>query len=159
MDRLSVDDGPATETEGGARRRSLSDALGTDRLSLNRYRARPGERLSLSRHAHTAQEEVFVVLTGEATFETRDGEVSVGEREAIRFGPGEFQRGRNDAATDLVVLALGAPREAGETLISWTPDLGDVACPECDHDVMRVETRDDGAVLVCPDCGAVWDPD
>ncbi|WP_440990176.1 cupin domain-containing protein [Haloarchaeobius baliensis] len=159
MERLSVDDRPAKATEGGAVRRSLSDPLGTEGLSLNRYRVPAGERLSLSRHAHTDQEEVFVVLSGEATFETRDGEVSVGEREAVRFGPGEFQCGRNDAAADLLVLALGAPRDAGETRISWTPDLGDVACPDCGHDAMRVEATDDGAVLVCPECDAEWDPD
>jgi len=159
MERCSVDERPATETEGGALRRPLSDALGTDHLSLNRYRVPTGDHLSLSRHAHTDQEEVFVVLAGEATFETRDGEVTVGEREAIRFAPGEFQRGRNDAEGDLVVLALGAPRDAGETLISWTPGLGDVSCPDCGYDAMRIEARDDGAVLVCPECGADWDPD
>jgi len=158
MERLSVDGQAAMETEGGAFRRSLSDRLGTEGLSLNRYRVPTGERLSLSRHTHTAQEEVFVVLSGEATFETRDGEVSVGEREAVRFGPGEFQCGRNDAAVDLVVLAVGAPRDAGATLISWTPALGDVSCPECGHDAMRVEATDDGAVLVCPDCGVEWEP-
>jgi uncharacterized cupin superfamily protein len=159
MERLSVDERPATETEGGALRRPLSDVLGTDHLSLNRYRVPTGGRLSLSRHAHTTQEEVFVVLAGEATFETPDGEVTVEEREAIRFGPGEFQRGRNDAAEDLVVLAVGAPSDAGETLISWTPDLGDVSCPDCGRDAMRVEATDDGAALVCPDCDTEWDPD
>ncbi|MFD1645265.1 cupin domain-containing protein [Haloarchaeobius litoreus] len=159
MERCSVDDRPATVTEGGALRRSLSDALGIDGLSLNRYRVPGGERLSLSRHAHTAQEEVFVVLAGEATFETRAGEVTVGEREAIRFGPGEFQCGRNDADEDLAVLAVGAPRDAGETLISWTPELGDVACPDCGYDAMRVEATDGGAVLVCPECDTGWDPD
>ncbi|MFC4405837.1 cupin domain-containing protein [Haloarchaeobius iranensis] len=158
MERLSVDTSPTTETEGGASRRSLSDALGTANLSLNRYRVSTGERMSLSRHAHTRQEEVFVVLAGEATFETRDSEVAVGEREAIRFGPGEFQRGRNDADEDLLVLALGAPREAGATLVSWTPELGEVGCPSCGRDAMRVDATEDGPVLVCPDCGTEWDP-
>jgi uncharacterized cupin superfamily protein len=159
MDRLSVDDRPATETEGGAVRRSLSDALGTENVSLNRYRVPTGQRLSLSRHAHTRQEEVFVVLAGEATFETRDGEVTVGGREAIRFAPGEFQCGRNDADEDLAVLAVGAPRDPGETLISWTPDIGDVSCPDCAQDAMRVEATDDGAVLVCPECDTEWAAD
>lgn len=159
MDRCAVDDRPATETEGGASRRSLSGLLGTEHLSLNRYRVPSGATLSLSRHAHTRQEEVFVVLAGVATFESRDGEVTVADGEAIRFAPGEFQRGRNDGEADLVVLAVGAPSDAGETLISWTPDLGDVACPDCGYDAMRVEGRDDGAVLVCPECDAEWDPD
>lgn len=159
MERCSVDGSPATETEGGALRRSLSDALDTENASLNRYRVPTGERLSRSRHAHTDQEEVFLVLSGEATFETRDGEVTVEEHEAVRFGPGEFQCGRNDADGDLVVLAVGAPREAGETRISWTPDLGDVSCPGCGRDAMRVEAADDGAVLVCPDCDTEWKPE
>lgn len=159
MERLAVADRPARETEGGALRRSLAEPLGTEYCSPNRYRVPPGERLSLSRHAHTAQEEVFVVLRGTATFETRDGEVTVGERAAVRFAPGEFQCGRNDGDADLVVLAVGAPRDAGETLVSWTPALGDVSCPDCDHDAMRVETTDGVAVLVCPACGTEWDPD
>jgi len=159
MERCSVDGSPATETEGGALRRSLSDALDTENASLNRYRVPTGERLSRSRHAHTDQEEVFLVLSGEATFETRDGDVTVEEHEAVRFAPGEFQCGRNDADGDLVVLAVGAPREAGETRISWTPDLGDVSGPGCGRDAMRVEAADGGAVLVCPDCDTEWNPE
>jgi len=43
--------------------------------------------------------------------------VTVSPGETVRFEPGEHQSGKNDADTDAVVLALGAPRDTNELLI------------------------------------------
>ncbi|WP_255167723.1 cupin domain-containing protein [Natrononativus amylolyticus] len=147
-----------------ADRRVLTDRLNTNHLAIAYYRLAPGERFSGSVHAHMDQEEVFVVLEGEATFTVRqrstDGEppatretVAVGPNEAVRFEPGEFQSGANESAREVVALALGAPRDSEEVRISSIPVLDrDVECPDCGHDNMRVSSDPDSE-LVCPECG------
>ena len=157
MERVSIDDLEPDPTEEAYQsdRRVLSDALDTAHLAIAYYALEPGERFSGSVHAHADQEEVFVVLEGEATFETRTGEHTVGKDEAIRFGPGEFQSGWNDADERLVALALGAPRDSEDIRIDRIPVLDDrdVSCPECERDSMRIPT-DERSGLVCPACDA-----
>ena len=101
-------------------------------------------------HAHMDQEEVFVILEGEATFETMDGEVTVGEAEVIRFAPGEFQSGKNDSDEEVVAFAMGAPRDSEDVRLPQD-------CPECGHDNVRAIPGDDGFDFQCPECGAELD--
>lgn len=132
-------------------RRNLTDPLNTDHVAVVRYALAPGERFSGSVHAHMDQKEVFVVLAGETTFDTRSGEIAVEAGEAIRFGPGEFQSGHNAGEEDCLALALGAPRDSEDIRIASIPVLNeDVSCPDCGHDHMRVG---EGG-LVCPECSA-----
>ena len=162
MERVAFDDlEPEPHDEYHADRRDLSAALGTEGVAIARYVLEPGERFSGSVHAHADQEEVFVVLADEATFETGvdgDREVTVAADEAIRFAPGEFQTGRNVGDEPLVALALGAPRETADIRISRIPTLGDreVVCPDCTCDHMQIASERDAA-FVCPECGATAD--
>ncbi len=159
MEKVAFDDVEPTTWDPDERshdRRPLSDPLGTEHVAVNHYVLEPGDRFSGSMHAHGDQEEVFVVLEGSATFETREGTVTVGESEAVRFGPGEFQTGKNDSDERVVALALGAPRETEDVRIAKIPGIGDVTCPDCGHDHMRI--AGEGSGLVCPDCGTAWDP-
>jgi uncharacterized cupin superfamily protein len=96
-------------------KRPLTEALGTTSLALNYYELAPGESLAYGYHAHETQEEVFVVQSGTVTFETEHGEVAVDSGEVIRFAPGEYQQGRNLGSDRAAVLALGAPRETGDS--------------------------------------------
>ena len=194
MNRVSVDDVDPVAFGREVDRRGLSDPLGTTDLAINRYRLPPGERLG-GLHAHLDQEEVFLVVDGEATFETyapggeaeiaggadgADGTDGAGEAggtggssvngddsadgsaaptaadevvvrtgEAVRFGPGEYQSGRNDANAEAVVYAFGAPRDGDDVRVP-------LACPECGHESRRPELADDGEtpVLVCPACAS-----
>lgn len=152
MEHVSVDDVEPSATERGVDRRTLADPLDASNLALNRYILEPGERFAASIHAHMDQEEVFVVLEGEATFELRDGEVTIGEDEAVRFAPGEFQSGKNDSEDRVVALALGAPRDSEDVRIARIPGVGEIDCPECSRGDMQIP--DEGTNLVCPDCGA-----
>ena len=147
MEKVSIDDIETNAFGSDVDRRGLSVPLGTTDVALNRYRLDPGERFSGSMHAHMDQEEVFVVVEGEATFETMDGEVTVGEGEAIRFAPGEFQSGANDGDREVVAFAMGAPRDSEDVRLPQD-------CPECGHDNVRAIPSDDGFDLQCPDCGA-----
>lgn len=152
MQRVSIDDvTPEPHDERlHTDRRDLTPPLNTSDVAVVHYALAPGERFSGSVHAHMDQEEVFIVLSGEVTFETRSGGVSVAAGEAIRFAPGEFQSGHNAGDSEAVALALGAPRDTDDVRIDRIPMLDkDVSCPDCDHDHMRAA---DGR-LVCPECG------
>jgi len=129
----------------------LTDALGTTDVALNYYELDPGESTAYGYHVHSGQEEVFVPVEGELTFETGEGEVTVGEGELLRFGRGEYQRSRNATDDRVRVLVLGAPQEAGETEI-----LRD--CATCGgrtpHDLEMADDR--SAILArCGECGDV----
>ncbi|MEZ3163278.1 cupin domain-containing protein [Halorubrum sp. RMP-47] len=147
MERISIDEVEPSALGSDVDRRGLSDPLGATDVALNRYRLDPGERFSGGLHAHMDQEEIFVVVDGEATFETLDGDVRVGAGEAIRFAPGEFQSGKNDGDEAVVAFALGAPRDSEDVRIPQE-------CPECGHEDMRAVPSDDGFDLECPECGA-----
>ncbi|MXV64546.1 cupin domain-containing protein [Natronorubrum sp. JWXQ-INN-674] len=165
MEHVAIDDIDSEPYDDlHADRRSLTDPLGADGVAITRYVLEPGERFSGSVHAHMDQEEVFVVLEGEATFETWTGEgdtnieVTVGENEVVRFPPGEFQSGRNAGDDRVVALALGAPRKTEDIRIARIPVLDDrnVACPDCECDHMRISSADD-AEFECPACAATLD--
>ena len=150
MEKVSIGDVEPNAFGSDIDRRGLSDPLETTDFALNRYRLDPGEPFSGGMHAHMDQEEVFVIVEGEATFETMDGEVTVGEAEVIRFAPGEFQSGKNDSDGEVVAFAMGAPRDSEDVRLPQN-------CPECGHENVRAIPGDDGFDLQCPDCGAELD--
>jgi uncharacterized cupin superfamily protein len=128
-------------------RQSLSDALGTTDVAINRYRLAPGEGLPSGLHTHLDQEEAFVVIEGTLTFETLAEPVVVDAGEAVRFAPGEYQTGANDGDSPAVVLAIGAPRESEAVRVP-------LSCPDCDHRGLSPEWHDGEVLLACPDCGS-----
>jgi len=150
MDRIAIDNldrrmGPAAD------KRALSAALGTTDVALNYYELAPGDSFAFGYHRHPDQEEVFYVVEGVATFETEDGDAEVSAGEAVRFAPGEWQRGHNRGEERCVALAMGAPRDARETEMLRE-------CPDCEgRTEQTVETADDRDALVtrCLDCDAV----
>jgi uncharacterized cupin superfamily protein len=135
--------GPAAD------KRALSAALGTSDLALNYYELDRGDSFAFGYHRHPEQEEVFYVIEGTVTFETEDGDVAVRAGEAIRFEPGEWQRGHNRGDDPVVALAMGAPKDARHTEMLRE-------CPDCGSRTENtVEMADDRDALVtrCTDCG------
>lgn len=154
MERVSIDDvdsymGPADV------KRPLTDALGATDIAVNYYELDPGDSFAFGRHRHEAQEEVFYVQQGTVTFRTgapedEPSKTAVEAGEAVRFAPGEWQRGVNEGEERVVALALGAPQETGETTITRE-------CPDCEERTeATVEMTDDrdALVTVCVECGA-----
>jgi uncharacterized cupin superfamily protein len=150
MEQVSIDTCDVA-SYAGIERRALGEALGAEAVAFNHYVVAPGERIA-GLHAHLDQEEVFVVLSGEATFETLDGKRSVGEGEMVRFEPGEFQSCVNQAGERLVVLAVGAPADTDDLRVP-------VGCHDCEAEAMALGFVDGGERLVCPDCGAERTPE
>ncbi|WP_336134338.1 cupin domain-containing protein [Natronomonas amylolytica] len=150
MNRTSLDACDAA-SYAGVERWCLGEALEADAVAINHYVVAPGERIA-GLHAHADQEEVFVVLSGEATFETLDGKRTVGEGAVVRFAPGEFQSCANQADERLVVLAVGAPAGTDELRVP-------VACHDCEAETMALEFAAGAERLVCPDCDAERTPE
>jgi len=131
-------------------KKPLSRALETDHVAINYYELEPGDSFGFGYHRHPGQEEVFYIMAGTATFETEDGEVTVEAGEAIRFGPGEWQLGRNADERTVRALAVGAPADERETELHR----------ECDNCGGRQPTRieraedEDALVTICESCGA-----
>jgi len=134
-----------TFSPDGADWQSLSDALGTTDVAINRYRLPPGEGLPSGLHTHLDQEEVFLVLDGMVTFETLSEPVAVGAGEAVRFAPGEYQTGGNEGGSPATVLAIGAPKESEQVRVP-------LDCPDCGHRGLA-PAWDGEVLLACPECG------
>ena len=127
-------------------RKFMTDALDLSDLSMNYFELEPGESFSGGMHTHMNQEEVFFVIDGTATFKTQEDKVEVGQNEAVRFAPGEYQEGLNEGDERIRALALGAPQDQGETRTLFP-------CGECGAEYHTVEIGEDAIKLTCPDCG------
>ena len=149
MQHVSIDDVEPLAM-GDADRRGLTEPLGTSDLAINHYELEPGERFSGGMHTHLDQEELFVILSGTATFETMDETHEVSEGEVVRFDPGEYQTGFNDGDETVRAFALGAPRDSEEIRVPQE-------CPECGHESMAFAQTEEGPMLECPDCGTQVD--
>ncbi len=128
----------------------LGKALGVDSMALNYYELAPGDSFAFGYHAHESQEEVFYVLEGTVVFETDDGDVEVGADEAIRFSPGEFQRGVNEGSERVRAIAIGAPADPGELTVYVDCE----ACGDRTENEIRPTESKDALVTVCGECGA-----
>jgi uncharacterized cupin superfamily protein len=151
MQKVRMDEAPQSISDEGPDRLALDEVLGTTDMAIKYYELEPGEIFSGGFHTHHSQEEVFLVLEGEATWDTEEGEatMTISAGEAVRFPPGEFQHGyvAEDADSDVRALALGAPPGMEETVSMFD-------CPACGradakHDV---EFHEDAIETVCREC-------
>ncbi len=156
MEHVSVDDIDAQGRGGNPNRRVLSTSLETTDFAINHYHLDPGDRFSGGLHTHVDQEEVFYVISGTATFETRPdplGEsrtVDVGPREAVRFVPGEYQTGANESDEPVEALAFGAPKGSSEVRVPGP-------CGDCGAEALKLDFGKGQNSMVCLDCGAETD--
>lgn len=130
-------------------KRPLTRELGAEHVSLNYYELEPGESFAYGYHSHEKQEEVFYLIEGAVTFETSEATVEVGAGEAIRFAPGESQRGVNTSEERAVALAIGAPQDAGNLHMIRE-------CVNCGFRTPNsIDLVEDGeaVVTICLECG------
>ncbi|MFC6614335.1 cupin domain-containing protein [Halopenitus salinus] len=152
MQTIDVDDLDAAE--GPQNRASVSEPLDAEDFAMNYYALDPGEAFTGGLHAHLDQEETFLVLEGEATFETAPSPtaetetVTVSAGQLVRFEPGEYQQGRNESDEPLRALAMGTPQESTDVRVAGP-------CEECgESEYLRFAMVDGTPTLECPDCGA-----
>ena len=145
MEKISIDD-PDPSARTADVQAGLTGPLNLSDVAINYYELAPGDSMSGGLHTHMSQEEIFYVLEGTATFETPEESVEVGADEAIRFAAGEYQEGKNEGDERVRALALGAPRDQGETRALFP-------CENCGADYHEVDIGEASMTLVCPDCG------
>mgnify|MGYP000058221337 CR=1 FL=1 len=140
-------------SEAQVNRQSISAPLDAEDFSMNYYKLEPGENFADSVHTHADQEESFVILEGEATFETKPDPtaesetITVGESQMVRFDPGEYQQGRNESDEPVRALALGTPQESTDIRVA-------MACRECgESDYLNFVMTGREPTLECPECG------
>ena len=146
MEIASTDDVENTARSAAVTKR-LGGPLGMTDAAMNYYELEPGDEFAGAVHTHMNQEEIFYVMEGVATFETVDDEHTIGAGEAIRFAPGEYQQGRNESDSLVRALALGAPKDAGESRVRQACDV----CGDSEYHLVRVDET--GLTLECPECG------
>ncbi|MBO9664057.1 cupin domain-containing protein [Dokdonella sp.] len=81
-------------------------------LSVIQERVPPGA--SETRHFHTKARQFFYVLSGIATLEFADGEVTFGPRQGVHVEPGVVHRFWNKGTTDVEFLVISSPSTAGD---------------------------------------------
>ena len=91
----------------GIQSRFARTALGLRNSGLSHYRMAPGFRLPFG-HRHGEQEEVYVVLSGSASFKLDDELVELEALDALRV-PGSVTRGMQAGPDGAEILAFGAP--------------------------------------------------
>jgi mannose-6-phosphate isomerase-like protein (cupin superfamily) len=81
--------------------------LGLEKSGLSHFKIAPGFKMPFG-HAHSEQEEIYVVVSGNARVKLGDEEIELEEWDAVRIAPGvrhSFAGGPDGAE----ILAFGAP--------------------------------------------------
>jgi uncharacterized cupin superfamily protein len=129
----------------------LTDALDASNLAINYHELVPGDRFAYGYHMHETQDEIFLIQSGTVVFETEDGTVDVEGGEAIRFAPGDYQRGENRGTDRVEAFAIGAPQKTGQSEILRK-------CVNCGGRISRTiewcEDRDAKRTR-CEECGEI----
>ena len=110
--------------------KGISEALGREPASLDLSKRHPFD-LEWSRvppgkpnfpyHAHSAQWELYLIISGEGTFRYKDGTTKVVAGDAFIFGPDEPHQLINSGETDLVYYVI-ADNPIGES--AYYPESG-----------------------------------
>ncbi len=95
---------------GGRWYRRLAPAIGLSDFGASHVTLKPGA-WSAQRHWHEGEDELLVMLSGEAVLVDDDGETPMRTGEIAAFPKGDRNGHclRNDSATDCVFLAIGRP--------------------------------------------------
>lgn len=99
--------------------------LDLEKSGLSLFRLDGGFRAPFG-HAHSEQEEIYVVLSGSARVAVGDEVVELGELDAIRIAPG-VTHGMEAGPDGVELLAFGAPNtenKDAELQPGWWPAAG-----------------------------------
>ena len=81
--------------------------LGLEKSGLSTFKMAPGFRLPFG-HTHSEQEEVYVVVSGNARMKIGDEVVDLATWDAVRVAPGVW-RGMEGGPDGCEIIAFGAP--------------------------------------------------
>jgi uncharacterized cupin superfamily protein len=110
--------------------KGISEALGRDRDSLDLSKRHPFDlewnrvpagKINFPYHAHSAQWELYLIISGKGRVRDKDGTTQVVAGDAFIFGPNEPHQISNSGETDLIYYII-ADNPIGES--SYYPDSG-----------------------------------
>jgi uncharacterized cupin superfamily protein len=125
MQAIDLTEVPVGPTEYG-RWAALNSRLGVDAYGVNIREAAPDEPVELAHdEADTAQQELFVVISGRARFTVGDETFEAGPGTAVGVGDPDVTRGHEALEPGTRVLCIGARAALpGTDWGAWISDAG-----------------------------------
>ncbi|HEY6638877.1 MAG TPA: cupin domain-containing protein [Solirubrobacterales bacterium] len=115
----SVDEFEEMEGSGSATWRLARKALGAESFGFNVVDIAPGGQIPAHDHTGDNQEEVFIILDGQATIVTDETEHDAPAGTYCRYAPEVTRTIRNDSNTNVRALLIGVPVDSGYQGMPW----------------------------------------
>jgi quercetin dioxygenase-like cupin family protein len=114
-----VDDFEEMEGSGGATWHLARKTLGAESFGFNVVDIEPGGQIPAHDHSGDNQEEVFVILDGQATIVTGDEEHDAPAGTYVRYAPEVHRTIRNQSEAPVRALLIGVPVDSGYQQMPW----------------------------------------
>jgi quercetin dioxygenase-like cupin family protein len=115
----NVDEFEEMEGSGGATWRLARKTLGAESFGFNVVDIAPGGQIPEHDHSGDNQEEVFIILDGQATIVVDDDEHEAPTGTYCRYAPEVKRTIKNDSDTNVRALLIGVPMDSGYTQMPW----------------------------------------
>ena len=114
-----VDDFEEMEGSGSATWRLARKSLGAEAFGFNVVDIEPGGQIPAHNHSEDKQEEVFVILDGQATIVTDGEEHDAPAGTFCRYAPEVNRTIRNGSDSTVRALLIGVPADSGYKQMPW----------------------------------------
>ena len=114
-----VDEFEEMEGSGGATWHLARKTLGAEAFGFNVVDLAPGGQIPAHNHSEDNQEEVFIILDGQAKIVTDDQEHDAPAGTFCRFAPEVNRTIKNESDADVRALLIGVPVDSGYEGMGW----------------------------------------
>lgn len=114
-----VDDFEVMEGSGGATWRLARKSLDAGSFGFNVVDIEPGGEIPAHDESGSGQEEVFIILEGEATLVTGEDEHAAPAGTFARYAPEVNRTIRNGSSAPVRALLIGVPGDSGYEIGGW----------------------------------------
>jgi uncharacterized cupin superfamily protein len=114
-----IDEFEEMEGSGGATWRLARKTLGAESFGFNVVDIEAGGQIPAHDHAGDNQEEVFIILDGQAKIVTDDQEHDAPAGTFCRFAPEVNRTIKNESDADVRALLIGVPVDSGYEGMGW----------------------------------------
>jgi quercetin dioxygenase-like cupin family protein len=115
----SIDEFEEMEGSGGATWHLARKTLGAEAFGFNVVDIEAGGEIPAHDHSGDNQEEVFIILEGQATFVTDGEEHDAPAGTFCRFAPEVNRTVRNTSDANVRALLIGVPVDSGYVRMPW----------------------------------------
>jgi quercetin dioxygenase-like cupin family protein len=114
-----VDEFEEMEGSGGATWHLARKTLGAEAFGFNVVDIAPGGQIPAHDHSGDNQEEVFIILDGQATIVTGEEEHGAPAGTYVRYAPDVHRTIRNESDDNVRALLIGVPVDSGYQQMPW----------------------------------------